>query len=392
MQMKLFGVVPALMALTIGSVWAQVNTGSDGSDGVLEVTTSTNIDMRGHANGIYRYVSVNIADGGVVTFTPNTNNTPVVWLVQNNVTIAGTVDLSGSGVSYGPLTPGQGGPGGYRGGNGITPAGQGPGGGGAGVGMYYGGNASYGTSGYSNNPPPAGAPGVIYGNDYLIPLQGGSGGGAAVTNGTTACGGGGGGAILIAASGRIQLDGRIRSFGWYGGFNGSWYGGIGSGGAIRLAASAIAGNGEVDVSSMGGSGGEGSGRVRFDCIQNDFNGHIIGPFTQGSQFVFIPPSGPEAQLLIASVGGNPVPSTPGGVLLTPDVFISATQPNPVSVVVQYSNVPVNSAITVTLTPIGGAPITEVGHTSLTMLSGSVTVMMNIPRGGGRISAMAVTGN
>ena len=132
--------------------------------------------------------------------------------------------------------------------------------------------------------------------------------------------------------------------------------------------------------------------MRFDCLQNEFSGSILGSFTQGSQFVVIPASGAGAQLLIASVGGTPVSATPGGVLLTPDVFISALQTNPVPVVVQCSNVPLNSAITVTLTPGSGQPINAIGYNFGTVASSTATVMMNIPRGGGRISAMMVTGN
>jgi len=58
--------------------WAQVNSGSTGSDGALIVNTSTNINMADHPTGIYNYTSVNIANGVTVNFTPNAANTPVV--------------------------------------------------------------------------------------------------------------------------------------------------------------------------------------------------------------------------------------------------------------------------------------------------------------------------
>jgi hypothetical protein len=79
---------------------AQVNTGSDGSDGPLDyssVTNATNvvIDMHFHPNGVYQYTYVNIPTNVTVSFIPNANNTPVVWLVQTNIVINGTVDLSG---------------------------------------------------------------------------------------------------------------------------------------------------------------------------------------------------------------------------------------------------------------------------------------------------------
>ena len=114
---------------------AQVNTGSNGSDGAFNPTAAnTVINMATHPNGVYQYTSVNIRSNVTVTFTPNANNTPVVWLVQSNVVIngGGAVDLSGSGPSG--SAGGVGGPGGYRGGTGgLSPtSGQGPGGGSAG--------------------------------------------------------------------------------------------------------------------------------------------------------------------------------------------------------------------------------------------------------------------
>jgi hypothetical protein len=74
---------------------AQVVTGSDGSDGPFNPTVNTAINMATHPNGIYQYTSVNIPANVTVTFTPNANNTPVVWLVQNNVVINGAVSVSG---------------------------------------------------------------------------------------------------------------------------------------------------------------------------------------------------------------------------------------------------------------------------------------------------------
>ena len=155
---------------------AQVNSGSNGSDGAFNPTAaSTVINMATHPNGIYQYTSVNIPSGVTVTFTPNANNTPVVWLVQSNVVINGSVYLDGQPGST--WAAGVGGPGGYRGGNAGLNAtsGQGPGGGGVGTGGKYGGNASYGTLGVINSN--VGSSGSIYGNNFLIPLLGGSGGG-----------------------------------------------------------------------------------------------------------------------------------------------------------------------------------------------------------------------
>src|ERR1017187_8413382 len=116
---------------------AQVNSGSNGSDGAFNPATSTVINMADHPNGIYQYSSVTISNGVTVMFIPNANNTPVVWLVQSNVVINGTVDISGQigafNLGGGAIGGGNGagGPGGGRGGNGGAQAtsGQGLGGG-----------------------------------------------------------------------------------------------------------------------------------------------------------------------------------------------------------------------------------------------------------------------
>src|ERR1035437_8045068 len=109
---------------------AQVNSGSDGHDGAFNpTTTNTVIDMDDHPDGIYQYTSINIPTNVTVTFIPNAANTPVVWLVQSNCVISGTVNVSGQDANGAGGSGG--GPGGYRGGNGggsATP-GQGPGGG-----------------------------------------------------------------------------------------------------------------------------------------------------------------------------------------------------------------------------------------------------------------------
>jgi uncharacterized membrane protein YgcG len=119
MKMKRFAMLAVAVAAAVGLpvvCWSQVNSGSDGSDGAFNPTMSTNIDMTSRSSGVYQYTSVNIPYGVMVAFTPNANNTPVVWLVLSNCVINGSVNVSGlPGTSDGG---GVGGPGGYRGGGG----------------------------------------------------------------------------------------------------------------------------------------------------------------------------------------------------------------------------------------------------------------------------------
>ena len=377
---------------------AQVNSGSNGSDGAFNPTaTNTVINMADHATGIYQYTSVNIPAYVTVTFIPNANNTPVVWLVQSSCVISGVVNVSGQYVAYGAGSAGgTPGPGGWLGGSGgpTGTSGQGPGGGIlAGCGA---GNASYGTLGgtYGSSVPP----GSTYGNVFLIPLLGGSGGGGATNSSTPSGGGGGGGAILIASAGTIEFNGSILSHGGFGGFVSGYGfgGGGGSGGAVRFVASKIIGNGWIDTS--GGNGGcgiysspAGSGRVRFDAYENNFSGGIAGVFTQGAQFIIIPTLGQGAQLTVASVAGVPAPASPTGVLATPDTVLSAQQNNPIPIVVSCANLPLNTPITVSVKPMNGSPVSVVGYnTTGTQASSTATISINMPRGGGLIYATAAT--
>jgi len=393
----------ALLALALAaSARAQVNSGSTGADGAFNPTTNTVINMADHPDGIYHFTSVNIPSGVAVTFIPNANNTPVVWLVQGNCTIDGTVDASGESAadpSTGKFTGGRGGPGGFRGGNGGVAGngGQGPGGGLAQD--YRGRDAGYGARPIVRNSSSEietdGGP--IYGNQYVLPLNGGSGGGGSTninnTNGGGA-GGGGGGAILIAVTQTLDLKGSIVSNGGAGGLNYVIFigGGGGSGGAIRLISSKLTGTGSVQT--LGGSGASGTGgvgRVRFDVWDNNFGGSIYGVSSQGFQPVIIPTAGQGTQLAIASVAGAPVAASPNGQLATPDSMIAAQASNPVAIVVRCTNLPLNTPVTVTVKPANGAAISAVGYNNTgTLASSTATVSLNMPRGGGLIYATAAT--
>jgi hypothetical protein len=373
---------------------AQVNTGSNGSDGAFNPATSVVINMADHPNGIYQYSSVNIPTNVTVTFIPNANNTPVAWLVQSNVVINGTVNVSGTDGDIAG-NAGVGGPGGGTGGNGGLYAnpGQGPGGG---TGYpAYAGNAFYGTAGTGPGQTTA-----SYGNIFLIPFLGGSGGGGGRFS---AGGGGGGGAILVASSGQISLGGTIRADGGsgylqYNSYGSDFIGGGGSGGAVRVVTSKIIGYGII--SANGGRGGSatqpysgGLGRVRIDTYENVFGGSIGGVFTQGFQPIIIPTAGQGAQLTVTSVGGVPVSASPTGALSTPDAVLSAQQNNPIPIVVSCANLPLNTPLTVSVKPANGPVISATGYNNTgTQTSSTATILLNIPRGGGLIYATAATSN
>jgi hypothetical protein len=370
---------------------AQLTSGSDGTDGVFSPTANTRIDMSQRPDGIYQFTSVNIPTGITVTFIPNANNTPVVWLIQNTCVINGSVDVSGQG-AIGAIG-GAGGPGGGRGGSaGNNPtSGQGPGGGGSGD---SGAGGSFGTQGQASlcNDCPLASP--VYGNIFLVPLLAGSGGGS----GAGAYGsGGGGGAILICAARSIELNGTIHAEGGAGGVQSGRgvMGTGGSGGGIRLVTTVFKGSGNLTLN--GGSGRNdgfapsngGAGRLRIDALENRFGGNTDGVFSLGFQPIIIPTPGLGTQLSIASVGGGAVSTSPTGVLVNPDVIISGAQLNPVSIEVHCLNLPLNTPITVTIKPSVGPSVNAVGlNTSGTQVSSTATIPINMPRGGGIIYATA----
>jgi hypothetical protein len=157
-----------------------------------------------------------------------------------------------------------------------------------------------------------------------------------------------------------------------------------------LVASKIIGSGQISVIS--GCYEAGVGRVRFDTYENGFGGAINGAFTQGIQPIIIPSAGQLPQLTVTSVGGVPVFPSPTGVLSTPDAVLSAQQNNPIPIVVQCSNLPLGTPITVSVKPMNGSPVSAVGHNTGTLASSTATVSLNMPRGGGLIYATAATGN
>jgi hypothetical protein len=377
MRSRLFQFFPFAIAATISAtVHAQVNSGSDGSDGAFNVGATVTVDMSMHPDGIYRFTSVHVPGTAIVSFKANERNTPVIWLVQGDVTIdAGgviylTADFQGTN------------PGGFPGGIGgdLATAGDGPGGGEPARQLNQSGAlGSYGD-------------GKQYGNQFLVPLLGGSGGGGGSRSGSN--GGAGGGAILIAASGTITVNGTIVAGGGQGqsGVNGPLIaGGAGSGGAIRLIASRIDGTGSV--LAFGSQENLGLGRIRMDSFDHHFSGTIRGTFSKGYQPIIVPSPSQGTQLSIESIGGISVVSPPSGLVSLPDAIIAAQQANPIAVVVRCSNLPLNTPLTITIKPASGTSTSATTANSIgSAASSTATAILTLPRGGGQIYATAEVAN
>ncbi len=285
-----------MMAATAGLRADIVVPGANGTDGPLVITANTEIDLSQAVTGtwdqnntanagkgvydpakwavVFKYSSVTVNSGATVTFKNHPSRAPVVWLVNGNVTIAGTVSLNGQAALNSPLLA-EPGPGGFRGGVGYYSstvqggAGFGVGGGGR-IAHYIGAGGSYGATG-------EGGP-AAYGNPAIIPLIGGSGAGGNQYNQSNPIGGGaGGGALLLACSQSVTINGTVRANGGNGAGNYYDYnGGAGSGGAIRIVSESLIGNGAI--TSIGGTGprsNSGSvGRIRLERVTTSATANV----------------------------------------------------------------------------------------------------------------------
>lgn len=447
--------VAALVAvLATPSAWAVVDSGSTGADGALNPTVSQEIQLP--ESGVLNYTTVNIPAGVTITFKKNSANTPVYLLASGDVTIAGTIDLNGKdakpsgaagdGVIGDDGIPGEGGPGGFAGGRGgrigaMTAAivrgggGLGPGGGPAGTegadscsgntgyvkgngtgGAYADAALQYGIVHWCSSVGPKSTP---YGSSLLQPLVGGSGGGGGrggvYYQGTG--GGGGGGAILIASAGIVKIasTGLVTAMGGDGGAstgnvggghdiddNAEGRGAGGSGGAIRIVASRIEGNGKLyahggcithgttrrqhcDYSGSWGYGGS-VGRIR---LETESMGFTYSDSTLWPRHSFSTPGpifiGSVPTLRIASVGGQPVPANPTG---TADLtFPAATSQAPVQVTFETTNVPTGNKVNLRIVPAYGAPVEAIspaidGSTA----AGTAQVSVTLPSGPSTLQA------
>jgi hypothetical protein len=412
-----------VLAGLVSPLSSAFDSGSSGADGALTPSVDTEIQLP--ADGILEYTSIDIPAGITVTFSKNALNTPVTLLVSGDATIHGTIDVSGSdappsaGAGDGNLgddgLPGEGGPGGFDGGRGgmaddsteagsprIAQAGIGPGGGlpttsYLGRDDCFGSGGSFGTSGEISWSLCSGQPGAIYGNEDLLPLiggSGGSGGGGRQSTGGSG-GGGGGGALLLAVSGTLTIadGGQIVADGGDSGDvghdddldAGGRVGGGGSGGAIRLVATNLGGvgalsarggrTGTYDGSNWANSYG-GKGRIRLEADSFTFNGSSNPAYSVAQPGPLVISGVPTIR--IASVAGMAAPAEPTG---HGDIVLPSDAPNPVSVGLETTNVPVGNTVSVTVTPPSGHPVSVVS----TALQGSeanatATASVDIPDG------------
>jgi hypothetical protein len=362
----------ALLGLS-GAGYAQALTipGADGSDGALTVDCygTRTIDLSqaatgawnspGAGNGVYdpnrwavvfKYSSVSLPANcnAAINFTNHPTRAPVVWLVSGNVIINTGSSISVSGGAQSQTAHGEPGPGGFRGGVGYQSAslpasgGFGPGGGEPGT-TGQGGN--YSTRGGLNTGP-------TYGNARILPLIGGSGGGGQSNRDLGS--GGAGGALLIAATGAITLNGVIFANGTC---DGNWPAGCSSGGAVRLVAETITGNGRIEANggSSYQSAGGGAGRIRLET--NSYTGSIVtSPVVNAVQPdnpVLIWPPATAPTVRVVSIGGVNAPADPRALLTGSDLTLNNVATG--NIVLETQNVEADASVMVRVVPKYGDP-------------------------------------
>lgn len=214
---------------------------------------STNIqgtDQNGVA--VFSFGNVNIPSGVTINAS---GNLPFEIVASGSLSLAGTINGSGTSAVRGTTTTATaGGPGGGSGGATTGDAGGGAGGGGSNSNAENGaGGGGFGGAGAPGgvDSGTAGAGGDVYGN-LNTALQGGSGGGG----GGSTPGGAGGGAVelagssvTIASGGQVLMNGGVGDTGTGGASGG------GSGGGIILNGNSVSVNGTLSVA--GGDGGAG---------------------------------------------------------------------------------------------------------------------------------------
>lgn len=407
---------------------AIVVPGANGSDGALNITNNTVIDLSLAVTGswdavanatnagkgtydparwavVFKYSNVSIRSNATVTFKNHPSRAPVVWLVSSNVVIeAGSlVDLSGQS-SGGTLwaTLAEPGPGGFRGGAEYVGfgAGSGPGfgpGGGAGGGINLDWPGR--SAGHSQNSSYWSLFEGVYGNPSLLPLVGGSGGGGAWAGDRQGGGGAGGGAILIAAQLTTAIHGRLHAIGGSGTRRGGhWDGrGSGSGGSIRLVSDVLMGGGILETRGGETDWNSGSpGRIRLERVSTDgvmtFNPQTpsVVPLQAGAVAqVWMPTNGPSVR--IVSIGGVAAPADPRASFGGAGADVSLPQTATVPVVLETTNVEDASKVKVRIMPRANAQLVEKEATLQQVVSTSPRVIrwvVDLPTSGGYAAIQA----
>lgn len=281
-----------------------------------------------------RHVTIN--NGGTMTHDANSNTKQYTLAFDCSgdfsLNSGGIIDVTGKGYTYdqGP-------------GKGTQPTSS----------SYGGGGGAYGGDGGDawNNGSQAGKGGNAYG-PLNNPTDPGSGGGSTL-NRSYGTGGSGGGAVLLDIAGTLTLDGIIKADGTDAPSGSSnRCGGGGSGGAINLQATSIAGtNTSAVIQAKGGNrysddygGGGSGGRIALICTNYSYAGQFNtaggqGYYTiGGTGTVYLEDS---ASKRVKIIGDNPASSSVNQFEPTPLLDNDSVPLNVLSYEISSANVELN---------------------------------------------------
>lgn len=239
--------------------------GGTGADGALNVTSGTT-SLAG--NAIKNYTTINVSVGATLDLSSGN----WLWLkATGNVTIAGTIDLSGRGGAGGAGGSGDNGNAGGAGGGILSFVATDLTGGSGGLAASTkggGGGKSFSTL-YPFNEMPV--------SHNFVVFYGSGGGGGGAPTGVGGNGGNGGGCLIIETAGTITISGTIdcsADNGSQGSGTADWGGGGGGGGGSFL----VIAKGAITESSptynvakgTGGTTGGGSTEAGQDGVSNGF--------------------------------------------------------------------------------------------------------------------------
>lgn len=304
---------------------------------------------------VFKYSSINIPAGTTVTFRNHPSRAPVVWLVDGDATVAGTVNLDGSDgdTDLSRFQFSEPGPGGFRGGEtamaGLShSSGFGPGGGFRSSDQSN--NRELSSASHATLGTAAAQPAPTYGNPLIRPLIGGSGGSGESLGELRSGGGAGGGALSLLVDGTLRLEGILRARGGTAS-SGAWIGSpSGSGGALRIAGQSVLGAGALDVRSKG-SGGAGRILIESPDFQGTLQAFPSATFSAGTE-IAVWPAASVATARVVSVSEVLAPTDPRafmGPLGTADVMLPPGRRTNV-VLIETRNLPPTASVSLRLTP------------------------------------------
>jgi len=426
-----------LLCTTVYAAPLTFDSGSDGSDGVLDFTWAASLptaertivfDPKNDAtfdpesgreldpdnDNVFHFSSILIPTNVTVVLRADKLLwRPVYWLATGDIIIQYSARLYLGGADGHIATsqrnarvPAMPGPGGFPGGLGASGVAKATAGFGPGAGLPAttdgdGGDASHATRGSDNS---GGTTGPLYGTPYLVPLVGGSGGAgggnSTQTQATNRSGGGaGGGAIVLASSIRIINHGQIWADGGYG--TGASFnivgGGFGSGGSVRLMAPTIMGR---TYHSNTGSGGilvrggrsntaKSNGRIRIEAFNNQLQNSFFPDNTDVVRISGLVPTTPFLptdprvpgwpSIRVSSIDGLALPTIPTASFSIPDAQInSATD---VAVVFTTINIPTTASLSLQIvSPDNDVIVVTPTHTSGTLENSTWNALVTFPAG------------